>query len=116
MAKRCELTGMGVMVGNNVSHSHRKTKRRFLPNLQKVTFKSDALGQNVSLKVATKTLRTVNKYGSIDSFLINFGFAKLSEEAKTLRKRVKDALVRKGLYENVKIKSKKEDRKAMASA
>lgn len=116
MAKRCDLTGTGVMVGNNVSHSHRKTRRRFLPNLHKVTFKSEALGENISLKVASKTLRTVTKYGNIDSFLVNFGFAKLTEEAKTLRKRVKNALVKKGLYETVKVKSKKEDRKTIAEA
>jgi len=116
MAKRCDLTGTGVMVGNNVSHSHRKTRRRFLPNLHKVTFKSEALGENVSLKIASSTLRTVTKYGNIDSFLINFGFAKLSDEAKELRKKVKNALVKKDLYETVKIKSKREDRKATANA
>ena len=92
MAKRCDLTGIDVMTGNNVSHSKRHTKRRFLPNLQNVTLKSDTLGVNITLKVAAKTLRTINKYGNLDSFLINYGYAKLSENGQSLRKKVKDSL------------------------
>jgi large subunit ribosomal protein L28 len=103
MSKRCELTGTGVMSGHNVSHSHRKTKRKFLPNLQTTSFRSDALNVNVTLKITAATLRTVNKYGNIDAFLINYGFDKLTEEAQVLRNKVKKALIKKGEYDNVKI-------------
>ena len=71
MSNKCDLTGVGVMSGNNVSKSKRRTKRQFLPNLKEVVLKSDVLGVNVKLKIATNTLRTVNKYGSLDSFIIN---------------------------------------------
>ena len=103
MAKKCDLTSVGAMFGNKVSKSNRKTRRKFLPNLQNATFKSDVLGINITLKLATKTLRTVNKYGSLDSFLINYGHNKLSTEGRALRSRVKKSLLAKNLYETVKI-------------
>ena len=107
MSKVCELTGTGVMSGHNVSHSNRKTKRRFLPNLQTIAFHSDALNVKITLKITSATLRTVNKYGNIDSFLINYGCNKLTEEAQKLRTKVKKALIKKGEYENVKIVKEK---------
>jgi large subunit ribosomal protein L28 len=112
MARRCELVGTGVMSGNNISHSHRKTRRRFLPNLHELTFKSDALGVNITLRITPSTLRTVNKYGNIDAFLVNTRVAKLTDEAKKLRNRVVKALEKKGQLDIVKIKrkvSKKKD-------
>ena len=69
MSRRCALTGKGVMSGNNVSHAKNKTRRRFLPNLQSATFPSDNLG-NVSLRVSTRAIRTVEKKGGIDGFLM----------------------------------------------
>ena len=78
------------MSGNKVSHSNRKTKRRFLPNLKLITFFSDTLGANLNLKVATSTLRTINKYGNIDNFLVQFRFNKLSEKAQSLRIKIKN--------------------------
>ena len=116
MARRCDLTGVGVLVGNNVSHSQRRTKKRFLPNLQEVKLKSDALNCDITLKVAAKTLRTVNKYGSLDSFLVNYRYAGLADEARKLRKKVKESLVKKGLYEEVKIRDRKAERKAAKEA
>lgn len=110
MSKRCELTGIGVMSGHNVSHSNRKTKRKFLPNLQSISFYSDALNSNVTLKVTAATLRTVNKYGNIDSFLINYGCNKLTDEAKVLRNKIKRALIKKGEYDNVKVVKEKKVR------
>ena len=56
MAKRCQLTGKAPMFGHNVSHSNRKTNRRFDPNLQKITFYSDALRQRIPLRVTTRVL------------------------------------------------------------
>ena len=61
MARRCDITGKGVLVGNNVSHANNKTKRRYLPNLQVVTLLSDVLGQPVRLRVTANGLRTIEK-------------------------------------------------------
>ena len=108
MSRRCDLIAkVGVMSGNNVSHSNRKTRRRFLPNLCQASFDSEALGVSVNLKVAASTLRTINKYGNIDNFLVNCRFAHLSDEGKQLRARVTKSLVKKGKFEEVKVKSRK---------
>jgi large subunit ribosomal protein L28 len=103
MSRRCDLLAVGVMSGNKVSHSNRKTRRRFLPNLKKISFKSDSLGVDVSLKVAASTLRTVNKFGNIDNFLVNYRYSKLTEEAKKLRRQIKKKLIKLGKLEEVKI-------------
>ena len=87
MANRCVLTGKDVLSGNNVSHSKRRTRRRFLPNLQNITFISEALGK-VSLKIAISTLRTVDKKGGLDKFLTNTTNKNLSEEAIKLKRKV----------------------------
>ena len=63
MAKVDQLTGKRPITGNNVSHSNRKTKRRFLPNLQKKRFFIPELDKWVTLKVSTSTIRTINKLG-----------------------------------------------------
>lgn len=67
MSRRCELTGKGVQVGHRVSHSNVKSKHRFLPNLQKKRFWSTELTKFVTLKVATSTIRTIDKVG-LDAF------------------------------------------------
>ena len=90
MSRKCELLNIGAMSGNKVSHSNRKTRRRFLPNLKSISFFSDLLGANLNLKVATSTLRTINKYGNIDNFLIKYKFNKLSERGQSLRLKVKN--------------------------
>jgi len=114
MAKRCELTGVGVMTGNNVSKSNRRTRRDFLPNLKEITLKSDALKANITLRIAAATLRTINKYGGFDSFIINYRFCKLTDTAKKLRRRVEKALVSNGNFDNVKIIRKAKSKKATA--
>ena len=63
MARRCELTGKGVLSGNNVSHANNRTRRRFLPNLQQKALLSDALGQTVRLRVSVAAIRTVERRG-----------------------------------------------------
>ena len=103
MSRKCELLGVGVMSGNNVSHSNRKTKRRFLPNLKNVSLKSETLGVAVNVKVATSTLRTINKYGSIDNFLVNYRFSKLSDQAQKLRNQIKKKLIKVGKLDDVKV-------------
>ena len=92
MAKRCQLTGTGPMFGHNVSHSNRKTNRRFDPNLQKTTLFSEALRRKVSLRVSTRALRTVSRKGGLDGFLLGTDDAKLAEDGLRLKRQVKRAL------------------------
>ena len=68
MARVCQVTGKGPMVGNNVSHANNKTKRRFLPNLQTRRFWVESENRWIRLRVSTKALRTIDKNG-IDSVL-----------------------------------------------
>ncbi len=103
MSKKCDLLSVGVMSGNKVSHSNRKTRRRFLPNLKTIAFKSEVLGVNVEFSIAASTLRTINKYGNIDNFLINYRYAKLSDLAKKTRNKIKKKLIAGGRLEEVKI-------------
>ena len=85
MSKRCELTGVSPLKGHNVSHSNNKTKRRFLPNLKKVTFKSDILKKNVKLNVTNAALRTVDFKGGLDKFLKTAKKQNLSSKVKKLK-------------------------------
>jgi len=102
MSKVCQILNVKPISGNNVSHSNRKTKRRFLPNLKEVNFFSDSLQSNFRIRVATSTLRTINKYGNIDSFLINYRFSNLSEFARNTRLKVQKKLIETGNIANVK--------------
>lgn len=92
MARRCELTGKQAQFGHNVSHSNRKTNRRFDPNLQRITFYSDALRRPVPLRVCTRVLRTVQKHGGLDAYLVRTDEAKLAPEGQRLQRRVRRAL------------------------
>ena len=96
MSRVCQLTGKKPQFGHNVSHSNRKTNRRFLPNIQKVSLTSEALGRDVSLKVSTRALRTVVKKGGLDQFLLQTADQKLPEEALRLKRRVKKVLGKRG--------------------
>lgn len=86
MAMKCELTGKMHQSGNNVSHAKNRTKRRFLPNLQNISFLSEKLGRKIQLKVATSTIRTVEKKGGLDEFLLNTSNTKLPPLALKLKK------------------------------
>ena len=88
MARRCELTSKGVQVGNKVSHSNTKTKRRFLPNLCNVTFISDVLGRNVRLRVSTNAIKSVDHRGGFDAFLIKQKADLLSPRALDLKRAI----------------------------
>ncbi len=92
MARRCELLGTRAQSGHNVSHSNRKTNRRFDPNLQRVTFYSDALRRPVPLRVTTRAIRSVQKHGGLDPFLVQADLAKLAPEGQRLKRRVHKAL------------------------
>ena len=86
MSRRCELTGKAVQSGNLVSHSNRKTRTRFLPNLCNVTLISDALGRSIRLRVAAAALRSVEHRGGLDAFLIKAREDELSQTCKVLRR------------------------------
>ena len=88
MSKTCEISGVGVMTGNNVSHAHNRTRRRFLPNLQKVSLLSEALGRKFSLKLCTKTVRSVEHNGGLDAYLEKTSNTKLTDEAKKIKKQI----------------------------
>ena len=85
MSKRCELTGISPLKGHNVSHAKNKTKRRFLPNLKKVTFRSDILKKNIKLNVTNAALRTVDFKGGLDKFLLSAKKTNLSKKVKKLK-------------------------------
>ena len=85
MSKRCELTGVSPLKGHNVSHANNKTKRRFLPNLKKVTFNSDKLKRNISLRVTSSAVRSVDFKGGLDQYLKSVKKQKLSRKAQKLK-------------------------------
>ena len=85
MSKRCELTGVSPLKGHNVSHSNNKTKRRFVPNLKKVIFKSDILKKNIKLNVSNAAVRTVDFKGGLDKFLKTAKRNRLSSKVKKLK-------------------------------
>lgn len=91
MSRRCELTGKGVMSGNNVSHSNRKTRRRFLPNLNTVTLQSDTLGRSFRFRVAAGALRTVDHRGGLDAFLDKASDTELSPGALKIKRDIAKA-------------------------
>ncbi len=88
MSRRCELTAKGAQVGHKVSHSNRKTKRRFLPNLCNVTLISDALDRTVRLRVSANALKSVDHRGGLDAFLLKANAAELSPKAVELKRQI----------------------------
>ena len=88
MSKKCELTGKSTLKGHNVSHANNKTKRKFFPNLKKVTFKSDILKKNIRLKVSNVALRSVDYKGGIDFYLKSVKSIKLSSKVKKLKNKI----------------------------
>jgi large subunit ribosomal protein L28 len=92
MSRRCELSGVGPMIGHNVSHSNIKTKRRFLPALAETSLQSEALGQSFRLKVTNAVLRTLDYKGGLDVFLVGAKDEQLSARALKIKKQVKAKL------------------------
>ena len=92
MSRRCELSGVGPMIGHNVSHSNIKTKRRFLPALAETSLQSEALGQSFRLKVTNAVLRTLDFKGGLDVFLVGAKDEQLSARALKIKKQVKAKL------------------------
>ena len=96
MSRRCELTGKGAQTGHKVSHSNRKTKRRFLPNLVNVTMQSDALARNVKLRISANALKTVDHRGGLDAFLAKAKDVDLSPKALEIKRQVAKKLATAG--------------------
>lgn len=95
MARRCGITGKGVLAGNNVSHANNKTRRRFLPNLQETSFFSDVLGTSVQIRLTTNGIRTIEHNGGLDAFLLGTPDRSLPDEARTLKRRIAPAQAKK---------------------
>jgi large subunit ribosomal protein L28 len=89
MSRKCELTGKTAQVGHKVSHSNRKTKRRFLPNLLNVTVISDALGRSVKLRVSANALKSIDHRGGLDAFLMKARDEELSPKVLDLKRQIK---------------------------
>jgi large subunit ribosomal protein L28 len=88
MSRRCELTGKGPQVGHYVSHANNKTKRVFRPNLQTISLASEALGHDVRLKISMNALRSVDRIGGIDPFLLKAKDDVLSVRALRLKRQI----------------------------
>ena len=95
MSRRCRITGKGVLTGNNVSHANNRTRRRFLPNLRMASLVSDALNQVVRIRLSANGIRTVEKSGGLDAFLLKTADAKLPVEALQLKRRIVRATEKK---------------------
>jgi large subunit ribosomal protein L28 len=91
------MTGVGIQYGNNVSHANNKTRRRFLPNLQRTSLMSEALGTTVRVRVATSALRTIEHRGGIDAYLLTSRDAELSTEALRIKRRIERAAAKRAL-------------------
>jgi large subunit ribosomal protein L28 len=96
MSRRCQITGKGVLSGNNVSHANNKTRRRYLPNLQETSLLSDTLGSQVRIRVSTRGLRTIEHNGGLDAFLLSTPNRDLPEEAQAIKRRIARAAAKKG--------------------
>jgi len=92
MSRRCELTGKGVLVGNNVSHANNKSKRRFLPNLQEASILSDALGREVRLRISRQAQRSIDHSGGFDSYIVRLEDESLSVRARRLKRDISAAM------------------------
>jgi large subunit ribosomal protein L28 len=89
MSRVCELSGKAVMSGNNVSHAHNRTRRRFLPNLCQVSLMSDELGRSFRLRVSARALRSVEHRGGLDPYLLKARDTELSQQAKRIKRQIK---------------------------
>jgi len=95
MSRQCQITGKKVMYGNNVSHSQRKTRREFLPNIQDTSVFSEALGTMVRVRVTTAGLRTLDHKGGLDQFLMDTPVSKLDPDLHDVKAKVEKAIAAK---------------------
>ena len=92
MARRCELTGKGVLAGNNVSHANNKSRRRFLPNLCNVHMMSESLGRTFAFRVSARAVKSVEHRGGLDAFLLKAGEGELSLKARRIKRQIEKKL------------------------
>ncbi len=95
MSRRCQITGKGVLSGNNVSHANNKSRRRCLPNLLEASMRADVLGSHVHLRVSTRAIRTIEHTGGIDAFLLSTPNRNLPESAQVLKRRIARAKLKR---------------------
>ncbi|MCI2008113.1 MAG: 50S ribosomal protein L28 [Acetobacter peroxydans] len=95
MSRRCQITGKGVLTGNNVSHANNKSRRRFLPNLQDASLMSETFGSSVRMRVTARGLRTIEHNGGLDAFLLGTANRKLPTEALVIKRRLQRAQAKK---------------------
>lgn len=88
MARKCAISGKGVMSGNNVSHANNKTRRRFLPNLQNVSFYSEILKKRIPMRVTVSAVRDVEHKGGFDAYLLNTAPTKLDPKLRKVRRQI----------------------------
>ncbi|MDC3063266.1 50S ribosomal protein L28 [Alphaproteobacteria bacterium] len=88
MSKVCEISGKKPMSGNNVSHANNRTKRRFIPNLQNVKLYSGTLQKYINLNITVRTMKTVEKNGGLDSYLIKTSNRNLADTAIKIKKQI----------------------------
>ncbi|MGH6953947.1 MAG: 50S ribosomal protein L28 [Alphaproteobacteria bacterium] len=91
MARRCSYTGKGVLMGNNVSHAHNRTRRRFMPNLHHGSFLSESLGETVRLRLSANAIRTIEARGGLDSFLLKVKDSALPKRIRRIKRRIAEA-------------------------
>lgn len=91
MSRRCQISGKGVLTGNNVSHANNKTRRRFLPNLQETSMMSDILGTPIRLRLSTRAIRTVEANGGIDAYLLGTPNRRLPAGVRAIKRRLERA-------------------------
>ena len=88
MSRRCELTGKGLLVGNNVSHANNKTKKIYRPNLQTIALASELLGNSYKLRISMNALRSVDRNGGLDPFILKSKDSVLSPKALRLKRAI----------------------------
>ena len=88
MSKICEISGKKPMSGNNVSHANNRTKRRFFPNLQSVKLYSGILQKYINLNITIRTMKTVEKNGGLDPYLIKTSNRNLADKAIKIKKQI----------------------------
>lgn len=88
MSRECELSGVGVLFGNNVSHSQRKTRRKFKPNLHEVRLTSDLTGISYKFRITPRCLSSIEKKGGFDEFIVKAKDCNLSQKAILAKKAV----------------------------
>lgn len=96
MSRKCAINpSKGVLYGHQVSHSNRKSSKRFLPNLQSLSLHSDLLNESFNMRISLNTLRTIEHNNGLDDYLLSTSNTKLSAEAVKIKKRLTAAQISK---------------------